>query len=753
MQIVFSGNLFCKNNLFIVLIMLLFFFLPLSAQIPQWQVYDISNTGLPGLKISALDIDLSGRFWVGTVDGGLGSFANKRWKNYNTNNSPLPSDHITALATAQDNSIWIGTNGDGVAHLTNNQWELFNTANSGLSNNAIKAITIDTDDRIWIATEGGGISVYDGNDWTVYNTSNSGLPGNIINAIKFAGNGDAWVGVNGGGLALFDGATWNILDANNSGLPDNYVTAIGFEDDGTAWIGTRFSGAASLQNGNWTVFNTSNSGMPSNQVSVIAIDATGQKYIGTVEGGVTRYNDLSWTLYQTTLIFGNSISAISIDANDVAWFTTNGSPGIGALAGFNGAEWEVFTLFNTGLPTNLIHSIAFEPDGTPWIGTPGIGFGGLASFVNDEWTVFNIDSSGFPVNGIADIEIDADGNKWVSPGAVISSLWYGTKGVARFDGNNWTIYNTSNSGLPENEVTDIAIAPDGSKWFSTFSTVSKLENDSIWANYENIGLFVSSLDIDTNNNVWVTSLGSGLAKFDGTTWETFNTNNSGIPTNILYTVTADDNGSVWIGSVQHGLIKFDGQQWEVYNTSNSGLPDNSVTSIAIEENGVKWIGTRDGMASFDGTNWIGYYTGNSGLPDREIATIRIDENGNKWIGTGGNGDGGGLAIFNESGIVAIPDPISSETPTFKLSQNYPNPFNPETTLEFEITKSSLVTVVIYDILGRRVTTLLNQQLPAGQHQVRWDGRNYNGQPVASGQYFYQIQSGRTIATRKMLLVR
>jgi hypothetical protein len=75
---------------------------------------------------------------------------------------------------------------------------------------------------------------------------------------------------------------------------------------------------------------------------------------------------------------------------------------------------------------------------------------------------------------------------------------------------------------------------------------------------------------------------------------------------------------------------------------------------------------------------------------------------------------------------------------YAIQQNYPNPFNPETTIGFELPEASAVTILITDVLGRRVETLIDETLPAGYHAVRWNGSNAEGQKAASGIYFYRI---------------
>ena len=89
---------------------------------------------------------------------------------------------------------------------------------------------------------------------------------------------------------------------------------------------------------------------------------------------------------------------------------------------------------------------------------------------------------------------------------------------------------------------------------------------------------------------------------------------------------------------------------------------------------------------------------------------------------------------------------------FELFQNYPNPFNPTTKIKFNIPnvsrESSVVRVVVYDILGNEVTTLIHERLQPGTYEMEWDGSNY-----ASGVYFYKLIAGDFMETKKMILMK
>ena len=102
--------------------------------------------------------------------------------------------------------------------------------------------------------------------------------------------------------------------------------------------------------------------------------------------------------------------------------------------------------------------------------------------------------------------------------------------------------------------------------------------------------------------------------------------------------------------------------------------------------------------------------------------------------------------LGDNGTVQLPD-------NFSLAQNYPNPFNPETHITFSLRESAPVDLKIYDSLGQEVRTLYSGTPPAGEHRVRWDGRDNRGAMVSAGVYLYTLRSGGRQTSRKMLLVK
>ena len=149
---------------------------------------------------------------------------------------------------------------------------------------------------------------------------------------------------------------------------------------------------------------------------------------------------------------------------------------------------------------------------------------------------------------------------------------------------------------------------------------------------------------------------------------------------------------------------------------------------------------------------IGGYYGAYGFEKANFFEGKIDEIGiwnrvltNQEVNNLYN-NGEGLSY---SQLTAISEPSATEIATnFILSQNYPNPFNPSTTISFALPTSSKVVVDIYNSLGQKVTRLLENQMSAGKHQVKFEAGD-----LPTGVYYYRIQAGKFSTVKKMLLIR
>jgi hypothetical protein len=189
------------------------------------------------------------------------------------------------------------------------------------------------------------------------------------------------------------------------------------------------------------------------------------------------------------------------------------------------------------------------------------------------------------------------------------------------------------------------------------------------------------------------------------------------------------------GGVFHSTNK--GATWTVVN---SGLTSQCVYALADSGNLV-FAGTSGGgvySTSNFGTNWVQM---NTGLGNLNINYLYVYNN-YLYAGTGS-------CVWRcVATLTGNIDPTNDVPKVFRLEQNYPNPFNPNTSIKYQISTKEFVTIKVYDILGKLVTTLVNEKKEPGTYDVQFDGTNY-----ASGLYFYKIEAGDFEKTLKMVLVK
>jgi hypothetical protein len=115
---------------------------------------------------------------------------------------------------------------------------------------------------------------------------------------------------------------------------------------------------------------------------------------------------------------------------------------------------------------------------------------------------------------------------------------------------------------------------------------------------------------------------------------------------------------------------------------------------------------------------------------------------------------GGLYFYRNVSPTSVSSSALEGSPeTFILNQNYPNPFNPETTIRFELPKSSHVVIKIFNTVGQEIRTLVDRLYEAGNHTIGWDGKDNHGTVVANGVYLYKLQAPDFTQVRKMSLIK
>lgn len=319
------------------------------------------------------------------------------------------------------------------------------------------------------------------------------------------------------------------------------------------------------------------------------------------------------------------------------------------------------------------------------------------------------------------------------------NLFVGTQGGAFVTSNNGANWNAINTGLANTDINTFATS--GLNLFAATAggVYTTLNNGASWTPVNN-GL--------TNTNVTSLAVTASVLYAGTASGGVFRSSNNG----ANWSAVNSNLGNLNIRSLQiSGANLFAGTTSGVYFTSNNGtswstvnngLPaSTTVHSFALHGSNI-FTGTEAGLfySTNNGQSWIDKNQGYTSV--LSVNSILISD-GYLFTGTS---DGFWGRDLSESVLISQ---ISSEVPAgFSLSQNYPNPFNPNTVIGFQLPVAGFISIKIYDINGKEVSELVNENLKAGEYKINFDGR-----ALPSGIYFYKLAADNFTQTKKMLLVK
>jgi photosystem II stability/assembly factor-like uncharacterized protein len=685
----------------------------------------------------------------------LGSKASAQW-------SPTskPEGGIVQALCATGGSLFAGTRG-GLYASTNNgtSWKKVTTPmeTHGVYSLLVNGATlfVGTGDNPAVSSDGG-------NTWTVIENGLPGFSGIMslaqIGTHLFAGT---YIG-RGVYVSTNSGGNWSQV---NAGLPNKPVLSLA-GIGANVYAGTDGAG----------VFLSTNEGMSWTSVglandTVYTLLASGASLFAGTGGGVflSTDNGANWTagglagytvhtlLAGGTNLFAGTSGGVFLSTDNGAGWTTVGL-----------TDYMVYTLLAGG--TNLF-----------------AGTGGGVFLSTDDGASWKAVSTGLTRTWIQAWAIDAcDSNM-----AVISV--YPPQTFQTSDGGN--TWREMAVAAPAEEPIDLSMVDNSHIWLCTDQgRIYRTTDGGVsWAVQ-----FYDTSKTDFFNYIKMFDLNSGVAEGDGP------------PTAPAFVLKTTDGGDHWT-EVPNTLEGTSGSTWRRISFVNPNVGYFFVSGYGPQglfkttDGGVSWSQT-----SYPGYAWvIKFYDHDLGLAiSLNHLGYRTTDGGSTWLSfasphaeygsdiefvpgnpsevwmtdnsglyfsrdtgrtwneqpsvSGGRdiifvndkcgwllGDDGVLYRTTTGGLVGVVDRGAPTRPeTFSLRQNYPNPFNPTTTIEFSLSHSGYVTLKVFNLLGAEVATVLARNLTAGSHSVGWNAANF-----PSGVYFYRLQTGEFLQTKKLLVLR
>jgi len=249
-------------------------------------------------------------------------------------------------------------------------------------------------------------------------------------------------------------------------------------------------------------------------------------------------------------------------------------------------------------------------------------------------------------------------------------------------------------------------------------------------------------------NLFAGTTGNGIfrSKDNGVSWDSLD---NGLTNTHIYGLTATGT-SLYAGGFQFprdstGGVFISSDYGENWNIIDTGLTDHKVNLLYTDGSNL-YAGTNNSVyvSTNYGQSWINISSGSPFDSNAAIISITVADS-SLIVGTNGYG----AWRFPLSQLVTgINDRTSQLPSSFSLQQNYPNPFNPTTVICYSLPVSSYVSLNVYDVLGREVGTLVNEEQNAGTHNVTFNAGN-----LTSGVYYYRLTTGNFVDTKKLMLIK
>lgn len=414
-------------------------------------------------------------------------------------------------------------------------------------------------------------------------------------------------------------------------------------------------------------------------------------------------------------------------------------------------DWENYTRANSPLASNQVRSVAIDQVGAKWFGTDS----GVVVLHEDQWQRYTCSGrlDGHRINDIALVATNLGQEVWLATDEGIF-LFNAIHDSACCD----SIFNSENSGLISNSVNAVVIDTGSVKWFGTDSGVS-IFNWSQWRSFTVndylLHNYILCLTAARDGWTYLGTRGRGVnrLRLDGfdvvTSASPYDRQWSGLASDTVYCAFIDGAGNQWFGT-NRGVSRHQGEEtkrdWTTYN-QRDGLAHDLVLAIGEDRRGRMWFGTAQGVSCFDGSQWQSFDS-TSGLAGNWVYDIACDLDGSLWFGTNAGVShytGNCTNVVRNQPIASIPSSI-----TLRVQ---PNPCQQRAVIQCLLPVDGWVTLAIYNLLGQKVRTMLDQPLPRGDIAMMWNGTDDAGRLLPVGIYWLVIKMGTMTGSHKLIFLR
>jgi len=513
-------------------------------------------------------------------------------------------------------------------------------------------------------------------------------------------------------------------------------------------------------------------------ISSMTFDKNGNIYAGSQEVGGAIYlstnNGDSWVNMDTNQTFGDIINVGLFDMLALENYLLVATQAGVAKSTDMGQSWEFIT---NGLTSQFVIDFAYDSTTNTILAANQRAGVFISTDYGDSW---QIKSNG--INASTSIQISFDNDETLYAASFMNGLHrssdYGetweliVNGITEF--THESVFATKDgyfiTGTQDGYFVSTNRGDDWTKGaFYTTNTIYRIEMDikgnwyfAIWGGPFSrstdkgqswttaISEFITSIAVDSSGNIFAGTNSGRIYKStdDGLNW--FYSDNGLTPGSTIMDIVVSPTGrTMFAGTYGNGMFKTQdgGENW--VDVSQGGLEQKAVFSIGARNDKEIFasIFREDEIyySNNGGGNWL---LVNQGMDKVETRDFEVDKKGYVYAGTK-------EGVWKTKTNTIITDIITEDDLTpekFILSQNYPNPFNPVTTINYSISIPGFVTLKVYDILGKEVATLVNEEKLSGSYKVKFSASG-GGSNLASGIYIYRLTAGKFADSKKLILLK